>query len=96
MSVIRIHRLSKQFGKRQALDDVSLEIQSSEMVGLIGASGSGKSTLLRHVSALTLAEGGSVTVDGIPVQRDGRAAYGDCARAPALCSSNLIWWRACR
>ena len=76
MSVIRIHRLSKQFGKRQALDDVSLEIQSGEMVGLIGASGSGKSTLLRHVSALTLAEGGSVTVDGIPVQRDGRAARG--------------------
>lgn len=76
MSVIRIHRLSKQFGARQALDDISLEIKSGEMVALIGASGSGKSTLLRHVSALTLAEGGSVTLDGIPVQQAGRAARG--------------------
>lgn len=76
MSSIRIHHLNKHFGSRKALDNVSLEVQAGEMVGLIGASGSGKSTLLRHVSALTLAEDGSVSVDGLPVQCEGRAARG--------------------
>ena len=76
MSTINIHHLHKTFGARKALDDVSLNIHSGEMVGLIGASGSGKSTLLRHVSALTLGERGTIEIDGLPVQRDGRAAKG--------------------
>jgi phosphonate transport system ATP-binding protein len=72
MSTITIHQLHKTFGSRKALNDVSLEIQSGEMVGLIGASGSGKSTLLRQISGLTLAERGFVDIDGRVVQRDGR------------------------
>ena len=72
MSAITVHQLHKTFGSRKALNDVSLEIQSGEMVGLIGASGSGKSTLLRQISGLTLAERGFVDIDGCVVQRDGR------------------------
>ena len=76
MSHILICHLHKLFGARKALGDISLEIQAGEMVALIGASGSGKSTLLRHLSALTLGERGTVEIDGLPVQRDGRAAKG--------------------
>ena len=76
MSAITVHHLLKTFGTRKALDDVTLEIQSGEMVGLIGASGSGKSTLLRQISGLTLAERGIVEIDGCAVQRDGRLTHG--------------------
>ncbi len=79
MPAISVHKLSKHFGAKAALDAVSLEIARGEMVALIGASGSGKSTLVRHLCGLTAADRHSashVSVLGQPVQADGRIAGG--------------------
>jgi sulfate transport system ATP-binding protein len=56
--------LTKSFGSFVALRDVSVTVQSGELVALLGPSGSGKTTLLRVIAGLETPEVGSVLLDG--------------------------------
>jgi len=61
---IRIHDLTKTFGAFTALSGISLDINPSEVVCIIGPSGSGKSTLLRCTAFLEEYTGGEVEIEG--------------------------------
>lgn len=61
---IVVENVSKKFGSFQAVDRVSLEIESGSLVALLGPSGSGKSTLLRLIAGLEMPDSGKIWLTG--------------------------------
>lgn len=62
--VIDIKNLSRRFGNKLALDNVSLEIPAGIVMGLVGENGAGKTTLIKHILGLLKAQSGLVRVFG--------------------------------
>jgi ABC-2 type transport system ATP-binding protein len=77
---VEIAGLSRRFGSKLALDQVSLQVKRGRVFGLVGANGAGKTTLIQHVLGRLKAESGSVRVFGFdpvadPVAVLGRIGY---------------------
>lgn len=66
-SSIHFEHVSKRFGSRSILDDVTFDVRSGSTTCLIGPSGSGKTTLLRCVNRLETPDSGHIVVGGIDV-----------------------------
>lgn len=61
-TLLRLQDVSKRFGKKTALDHISLEIAPGRMVGLLGSNGSGKSTLIKLINGLLVPSSGQSTL----------------------------------
>jgi branched-chain amino acid transport system ATP-binding protein len=62
--MLKVKNLSVAYGNLQALDKINLEVDSGQIVSIIGANGAGKSTLLKSISGLIRGFDGSVVFDG--------------------------------
>lgn len=67
--MIEITNLTKFYGAKKALDNVSLTIRPGELIGLFGENGAGKTTLMKSVLGFLRYDGGAILLDGEPVTR---------------------------
>lgn len=70
MSLI-VNQISKRFGDNQIIEHYNLEVHPGEISIVVGESGSGKTTLLRIINNLETADEGSITLDDIPLVKEG-------------------------
>ena len=79
-AVVAITNLSRRFGSKTVLNDVSLYVPRGSVCGLVGENGAGKTTLIKHILGLLRADAGTVRVFGMdpvsdPVPVLGRIGY---------------------
>ena len=67
MTGITIRELSKRYGTKAALTNLSLDVEDGELLVLLGPSGCGKSTLLRSIAGLERPDSGSVLLGDVTV-----------------------------
>jgi len=65
--MLSVHALGKRFGDRVAFEDVSFEVDRSEVFGFLGPNGAGKTTTVRTLGTLIAPTSGTATVAGIPL-----------------------------
>ena len=69
--VIQVKDLTKRFGSFTAVDGISFEVSPGEIFGFLGANGAGKTTAMRMLCGLSYPSGGSGTVAGFDIVREG-------------------------
>lgn len=72
--MIKVTNLTKKFGSVKAVDDLSFEIHSGEVLGFLGPNGAGKTTTMRMLTGFLSADKGKITIDGVDIEKDPIAA----------------------
>ena len=80
--MLKIAHLTKTFGKKKAVDDLSLEIAPGEIYGFIGHNGAGKTTTLKSVVGIQQFDAGEITIGGISLKKDPLACKRQLAYIP--------------
>lgn len=70
VNLIQCNDICKSFGKKVALDHVSVSMNKGRIFGLLGPNGSGKTTLIRIINRITVPTSGTVLFDGRPITQD--------------------------
>ncbi len=70
MTIVKVDKINKKFGKKQILHDVSFEINEGEILGFIGPNGAGKTTTIKLMLGLQSIDSGTVTINGYDLKKD--------------------------
>ena len=65
---IKVYNVTKEYGQQKALDDVSFEVPSGQVVGFLGPNGAGKTTMMKIITGFIPQTSGSVEVNGINIE----------------------------
>ncbi|HEY9729545.1 MAG TPA: ABC transporter ATP-binding protein [Chroococcales cyanobacterium] len=95
--MLNIQKLNKSYGKRQVLQDLTLQIQPGEIYGLLGPNGAGKTTTINIICNLLQADSGTIAIDGEPVSNATKPLVGVAPQENLLyktlsCEENLNFY----
>ncbi len=101
MNVLETKNLTKKYGGKTAVEDLSLTVKKGDIFGLIGQNGAGKTTLMRMITSLTYADSGTIELFGKSNEAGltaGRKRMGCVVETPALypnltAAQNLEYYR---
>jgi ABC-2 type transport system ATP-binding protein len=85
---IAAERLTRAFGDRVVVHDVSFTVRPGEIFGLIGPNGAGKSTLVKMLTTMLPPTSGGARIDGLDVVRDAQKVRGRIGYVPQLLSAD--------
>ena len=74
INAIEVRHLTKKFGGKTVVDDISFNVRQGEVFGLLGPNGAGKTTTLRMMTTLLKADAGQVKIFGHDTVKEGRVA----------------------
>ena len=74
--MLEVQAISRSFGDRRVLDDVSFAVRGGRMTGFVGGNGAGKTTTMRVILGVLSPDSGSVTLDGSPITAADRTRIG--------------------
>jgi ABC-2 type transport system ATP-binding protein len=75
-AALEIDRISKRYGGRTALSELSMRVDAGELFGLVGGTGAGKTTTIRIAAGVLPADSGLVTWQGRPIEEEPREQIG--------------------
>ena len=84
--MLTLSGITKTYGERRALDDVSFDVAPGRLTGFVGGNGAGKTTTMRIVLGLLAHEAGTVALDGVGIER-----ITDLTRDAATVKKRLAW-----
>ena len=63
--MLKVDKLSKSFGGKRILQDISFQMEKGEVLAILGPSGAGKTTLLRCINGLEKSDNGTIVIDNM-------------------------------
>ena len=92
-TAIRVDRLSRSYGRRPGIEEITFSVEPREIVGLLGPNGSGKTTTLRILAGIIAPTSGTASVAGIPLSEPERLhqAVGLLPEAPGFYERATAW-----
>jgi iron(III) transport system ATP-binding protein len=90
--LLSLRGITKVYGKRTAVQNLSLDVSSGESLAVVGPSGCGKTTVLRLIAGLERPDGGEIWIDGRQVAAEGRNTVPAYERRVGLVFQDLALW----
>lgn len=91
MSLIELHEVTKTFGSKIALDNVSFSINKGEIFGFLGPNGAGKSTTIRCMMGLIFPDSGQIQINGTAVNKSSSSYREKIGYVPSDLELNNLW-----